>query len=474
MNIFWWICLTIYVVILIVYVRRILLDITEPPKTVAWLLVVLFLPVIGISIYRIIGRNIRKERFFKKRLQDRPEYLQKIGLVKMQTLQFIDAIQKNIRLIQLLEENTHTHIRIGNRVEVLQNGKKTFDNMFAALKKAKHHIHMDFYIIEAGKLTDDLIPILKDRNDHGVTIRIVYDHVGSWGLDRKLITAFRKAGVDLRVFMPLKPGKISKRLNYRNHRKIVVIDNNIGYTGGMNLSDKYIYGDSDLGFWRDTFIKIEGPGVVDLQRIFLQDWYLAKGKILKSELPLPQSYTENTPVQIVYAGPDSTFSSIMHQYFTIITDADKYVYISTPYFIPGKAIMVALCTSALSGVDVRMLLPFNSDSRWLKWSMMTFLQELLDAGVKIYLFREGFMHSKVIIADDNLVSVGTANMDERSFDSNFEVNVMIYDESTCLELKTDFFNDIKKSEELHKETFGDMEYRNQTMESFARLTSPLL
>ncbi len=229
-----------------------------------------------------------------------------------------------------------------------------------------------------------------------------------------------------------------------------------------------------LGMWRDTFVRIEGPAAADFEQIFRSDWYYAKGE--KYELNSKEEAPSKTgaPVQVIASGPDSNYKGIMHEYFTIINSASDYVYIVTPYFVPGEALMASLMTAALSGVDVQLMLPYDSDSRWMKWCMFTYLEELMKAGVRIFLFMDGFLHSKVIICDDIISSIGTANIDDRSFEANFEVNALIYDHNTALEIKRQYEHDKNHCEELELTTFGTRKDRNKLMEPIARLTSSIL
>ena len=467
------IILIIYFIIVAITGLRIILDVYDPAKSVSWLFVIIFIPVFGLILYRIIGRNVRKEKRFRKLLINHENQLKSFISLGSDYPKRVE-VTKNIRLIKLLESNGSSHLQSGNKIEVLQNGVATFDSLFLAIKQAKESIHLDFYIVESGKLLDKFLDLFEKKRQEGVTIRMVYDDVGSWSLDKRTIRRFVDIGVELKVFAPIRIFKIAHHLNYRNHRKIVIIDNKIAFTGGMNISDKYVEGDENLGFWRDTFVRVEGPSVKGLQRIFLIDWYISGGAHIDIGISNFQSNDEGIPVQIVSSGPDSSQSSILQQFFTMITDAQSYVYISTPYLIPDLSIITALKTSALSGVDVRLLLPSDSDSKILRWGMMSFLEELINAGTKVYLYNKGFMHSKVIIADDNMVSIGTANMDVRSFETNFEVNVMIYDTEVCKKLKQDFFNDIEDCIKLDKETYPKLPLRNKLMESLSRLLSPLL
>jgi cardiolipin synthase len=455
----------IYGIFLFITIRRILLDIKTPSKSLSWILVSIFIPVIGISIYQLIGTSIKKDSFFTNR--------KPVSSAKEVIFPHEFRSDKK-RLVELLYKNKSAALSFGNSVEVLRNGEETFNRILEEMKKAKSNIHLDFYIIESGKMLSEYLEVIKQKTKEGVKIRMVYDGFRSNNLNEAHRTILDSAGVEYKVFMPFNYFKSIRYINYRNHRKIITIDNQVAFTGGMNISDNYLNDNNSLGYWKDTFIMISGEAAKDLEYVFNCDWHYAGGDNYVIQDVNQESSEKGLPVQVISSGPDAEHKGILQQYFTMITDAEDYVYISTPYFIPGESILTALKTSALSGIDVRLMLPYQSDSRWLKWCMMTYLEELLDAGVVIYFFKSGFLHSKVMISDDIVSSVGSANVDERSFDTNFEVNAIVYDRATTLQLKEYFIEDISKCEILTKESFASREDRNKIMESIARLASPML
>lgn len=462
----WSVLLIIYGLILLYFLRKVLFQVKSPPKTLSWILVLILLPMIGILLYMIIGRSPKKDKLFEinKPFHNKANEIYREELIP----------KRKVRLAKLLHQNNSAALSYNNEVRVLNDGKETFADLLNTIKHAKHSIHLDYYIIEGGKLLDQLIDILEERIKQGVVVRLIYDGFGSFDLDSSYLIKLEDIGVQLANFMSFNIIEALSYINYRNHRKIAIIDNHIAYTGGLNISDKYFGSDQNSGVWRDTYVRVEGEAAQDFERVFYSDWLHAG----KQAYHLPEngasSSTLGSTVQIVSSGPDSEYKGILHEYFTIITDAEDYVYIVTPYFIPGNAILTALKTSALSDIDVRLMLPLKSDSRWLKWCMFTYLEELLAAGVRIYLYQERFLHSKIIISDDIVSSIGTANVDERSFDTNFEINAIIYDENACKELKDIFFDDINACEELSLSTFNNRADRNKLMESIARLTSPIL
>jgi len=458
--------ISIYSLLLFWTIFRIFINIKNPSKTLLWLFVVICIPIIGIVLFRIFGRSIKRDAYFNKRKPFNQTLENDIPDIMKQ--------HPKRRLIELLNKNRSSAFKPNNSVEVFTNGFKSFEAFFSALLQAKHHIHLEFYILEPGKNLDTIISIVEKKIKEGVEVRIIYDGFGSSDLSASYLAKLKSIGTYTAIYMPFLSNHKIKYINYRNHRKIVLIDNEVAFIGGMNISDKYINYDNKEGLWKDTLVKISGPSAHDIEHVFNCDWLNADGKPYKLTENLLDKTEIGSPVQVVSGGPDSEYMGILHQYFTIITDAEKYVYLITPYFVPTNTILTALVTSALSGIDVRIMLPYNSDSKWLKWCTFSFIEELLAAGVKIYLYHDGFLHGKVMISDDIISSVGSANVDERSFTSNFEINAIVYNRETTIQLKENFYDNLNYSEELTLADFKNRNDRNKIMESIARLTSPIL
>ena len=380
------------------------------------------------------------------------------------------------KLMTLLLNNSKALLTRYNRVEILNNGEETFPALFGALEQARKFIHLEYYIIAEGRLAIRLKEILLRKAKDGVEVRIIYDDVGSWGLSRGFIKELRQAGIQIYPFLPVRFHHFANKANYRNHRKIAVVDGEIGFVGGLNIADRYMDGVADIGIWRDTHLKVVGEAVTSLQVVFLIDWYFVRQELLldKNEyLPYMQA-DGNVIVQTVTSGPDSDWASIQQSYFTLINMAKRYVYISTPYFMPGETTLNALKTAAMSGVDVRILLPHKSDSWLTHWCTRSYVEELLDAGVKIYWYQKGINHSKVIVVDGIVASVGTANMDLRSFEQNFEVSMIVYDREVVKELAGDFVKDLRVSTEGAIQRWKFRSKREKVCESMARLFAPVL
>ena len=465
----------VFMVILVIQQRG------DPMKTIAWLLVVIFLPLIGIALYFFFGKNYRKEKIFsRKELADSKQI--KL-LAKYQpgaqpdTNYLPDAtIAAKAHIMKMLYNSDKVLLTAHNRVKILVNGKVTFEKIITELERAEHHIHLEYYIIDDDRIGNAVCNILIRKAKEGLEVRVIYDDVGCWSLNDKFIQSLKDAGVQIFPFMPVRFPFFTSKLNFRNHRKIIVIDGKVGFTGGLNIADRYISGSEELGPWRDTHLKIEGEAVYSLQSVFLLDWYFVSRRNLHDQdryFP-PVEVADRHLMQIVTSGPDSDWASIMQTFFSAIATAKSYIYISTPYFLPNESILTALRTASLSGVDVRMLLPEQGDAKLVHWSSFSYISQLLDAGVKVYLYRKGFTHSKLMMVDDAFCSIGTANMDIRSFDQNFEINALIYDHRITIAMRNIFMNDIKDLKHIN---INDWDQRSRWVvfrESVARLFSPLL
>ena len=408
--------LVLYSILAISLVIGLLLYGARPSKTLAWLLAIFTIPVGGILLYLLFGRNRRKRKLFVLK----KEYTKKFEKI---TSAPNGLSQSEEKIHQLIFNTTGFPISLSSHMEVLRDGKETFESIFDALERAKQQIHIQYYIFEDGVLAQKLLDLFERKIKQNVEVRLLYDGIGSYSLSRKYLKKLKSIGVEVEQFLPFRFGRFLSSLNYRNHRKIIVVDNNIGFTGGINISDKYLKGDPNLGKWHDTHIRLEGEAVAYLNRIFFIDWYLATGKSVveqqmsSSKERAGQSSIGNS-VQIVPSGPDDDFAIMEQVYFSIINQAKQYVYITNPYIIPNQAILQSLKTAALSGVDVRLLLSASTDIKVVDWCVQSYFEQYLEAGVKVYLYPHGFLHSKTLVSDDRITSIGTANLDDRSLHQN--------------------------------------------------------
>ncbi|MEN1761498.1 cardiolipin synthase [Anoxynatronum sibiricum] len=459
----------------------IVLENRNPSRTMTWLLILIFVPIFGIFLYLYLGQNHRKKRtFIKKRKQD---YRIIRRLLDNQifesdhgdlfTRRYNDVRGK---VLPLMINNGDAPLTANNRSRLLKSGETAFETMLEAIESASHHVHMEYFIIKESVIGRRFQQALIKKAREGVSVRLIYDAVGSWRLSRRFLDEMREAGVEVKPFLKVfYPVILAHRLNYRNHRKLLVVDGRMGFTGGFNIGDEYLGKSPELGYWRDTQVQIEGEAVYALQVIFLRDWYFVSGQEMDDKIYFPRrEHLGNQLIQVVSSGPDSLWASIHQGYFMAITTAMQRVYICTPYLVPDESILVALKTAALRGVDVRILLPGSPDHRTVFWASKSHFQELLEAGVRIFQYQKGFMHSKVVLVDDNFTSVGTTNMDIRSFDLNFEVNAFYYDEAITRQMSRDFFEDLTDSIEVSLEHHRQRPLIHRFKESAMRLLSPIL
>ena len=452
----------------------------DPLKTISWLLVIFLLPIAGIILYFFFGKNYRKEKIFSRK-----------GLIDLEQMrllsddQFVNLPNKDIflsekvrskmNIMRLLLKSSKSLLTEKNKVTVLQNGRETFDSIIEAIENAKHHIHLEYYIIDDDHIGNLIRKLLIKKVQEGVKVRFIYDDVGCWSLPKHFVDSMTDGGIEVYSFLPVRFPQLTNKINYRNHRKIVVVDGSIGFMGGLNIADRYLQGSEELGIWRDTHLRLEGEAVNSLQVIFLVDWYFVSDEIVKGEPYFPPNLVdEHHFVQITTSGPDSDWASIMQAYFAAISSAKSTIYISTPYFMPNEGIITALKTASLSGLDVRILLPARSDSKVVFWSSRSYVSELLEAGIRIYFYEKGFPHSKLLLVDGVLCSVGTANMDIRSFDQNFEVSALIYDEAITMDLQRSYLTDLQNSTEIILEEWEKRPKWDGVKESVAQIFSPLL
>ena len=476
-----YVLIALYVLTVVSVIINVILENRNPVRTLAWIIVLVAVPFIGFLFYLYFGVNYRKVKMFSMKGLGDMKWLQYMSEDQKQLIKKSELLHKREtaevrKLMTLLLNNSKALLTRYNKVEILNNGEETFPAIFEALRNAKRFIHLEYYIIEMGRLTSQLKDLLIEKAKAGVEVRVIYDDVGSWGLTRDFLRQLRNAGVQIYPFLPVRFHQFANKANYRNHRKIAVIDGEVGFVGGLNFADRYLDGVPKIGVWRDTHLKVEGEAVTSLQVIFLIDWYFVRQELLldKNEyLPYIQADGDML-VQAVTSGPDSDWASIQQAYFTLINMATRYVFISTPYFMPGETTLNSLKTAAMSGVDVRIMLPHKSDSLLTYWCSRSFVEELLEAGVKVYWYQKGINHSKVIIVDGIVSSVGTANMDIRSFEQNFEVSLILYDRELAKRLAGDFLKDLQSSAEVTIQHWKFRSRREKVYESVARLFAPVL
>lgn len=452
----------------------------NPTKTLSYIIVLVFFPFVGLLIYYLFGQEYRKNKIFKKKRVLNERVVQSIDdeleLNREEVKQVQAFLEDKIKLVKLLRTNDNEPLSLNNKVEIFKSGDDKFEALLKDIKRAEHHIHLEYYIVKDGKIGLKVLNALCEKAKAGLQVRLIYDDVGS-KISRSMKRKLTHAGVRHRAFMPVFFSKFTGKMNYRNHRKIAVIDGVIGYVGGVNISDEYVNQYRDKGYWRDTHSRIYGEAVKSLQVHFLSTWDFVSNENIASYKPLfpkVEDFKEKVAIQIAASGPDTDWANIMEVIFTAILTAQKYVYITTPYFVPNSEMLTAIQIAAKSGVDVRLIIPKKSDSWIVKHASNSYLKALLDAGVKIYKYHEGFIHAKTMVIDDVFCTIGTSNMDYRSFNINFEINSFMYDSVQSEILKSHFFEDLTQSTLIEYETFLNRSKFEKFKESYARLWSPLI
>lgn len=443
----------------------------NPIKTVAWILAVVFLPLIGIIWYAVFGQDTTKKYVISKRMYSK---LKKRPLDEMGTPVEYTVPDEHDNLVALLKNMDYNPLLGGNDVKLFTNGTDKFSQLFKDIANAKKHIHIEYYVLIDDALGLKLQKELIKKAKEGVEVRIIYDSFGSRKVKKRYFEDFRMAGIEAEPFLKLTWNALTSRLNYRTHRKIIVIDGQIGYVGGMNIADRYIDG-LNWGKWRDTHARIEGKGVQGLQSVFLIDWYFVSQTLITSRKYFPSlDNFGDAPMQIVNSGPLNDENELAHGITQAIYDAKKSVFIQTPYFLPPEGMLDALKAAAIRGVDVRVMMSERSDVPIVQLASKSYVKEMLKAGVKVYFYKEGFMHSKLMIFDNSLTLIGSANFDSRSFEQNFEVEAFIYDTKVTDEAIDIFAEDQRGAEEQFLKDWIKRSVSKRFIESIMRLFAPLL
>lgn len=471
-----WIFLLIYIMVIVSIIVTILMDNRQPAKTMAWVMVLLFVPVAGIILYIFFGQNTRKMRFISQRSLDQLSKRQMLEFVEQRELRMPDKFQSLVRLF------TNQSLALpfkDNEAEFYTDGYLFFPALLQAISRARHHIHLETYIFDDDPLGRLIADALIQKAKEGVEIRVIYDDVGCWRVPSAFFERMKKAGIDVCAFMPVKFPAFTSKVNYRNHRKVCVIDGIEGFTGGINIALRYVKGMRNGTLpWRDTHMRLRGSIVYALQRAFLVDWYFVDRTLVTNRKyypPMPWKISNDCLAQMVTSSPIAPWPDIMQGYVRILLEAKSYVYMESPYFLPTEPVLFAMRTAALAGVDVRLMVPRHSDSHLLEWASLSYVVETLASGVKIKLYEGGFNHSKLLVADDEVSTCGSTNIDFRSFENNFESNVFFYDRQMALRIKELYMADEAQSVDFNDvDTLRHRPYLHRLTESLFRLLAPLL
>lgn len=476
---FWvWFSL-VYLLSAIPVAIMIILEKRSPFKTAAWIQVLILLPILGVIFYLVFGQEYRKRKLFSRRGLKGLKELRRLSNEQIKQMHHSELVarnnlQKEAHIVHLLLKNSDSLFTTGNDLHLLKDGEQTFQEIFKAIETAQHHIHLEYYIFSDDKIGNRLKDLLIKKRREGVEVRIIIDDVGSWGLSQNFISALKKEGIEIFPFMQVRFPRFTSKVNYRNHRKILVVDGKQGFLGGINIADRCIDGLKGIGHWRDTHLHIMGDAVANLQIIFTADWFfVSKQNLYGHNYFPPFSKVEGAPVQIAASGPDYDWKSIQQAFFAAITGAREEVYVVTPYLMPPQELLTALKTSALSGTDVRIIIPEKSDASLSKWCSFSYVEELLEAGVRIFFYQGGFIHSKYMIIDDSFSTIGTSNFDFRSFETNFEANAFIYQKEFNTKLASLFSEDQNRSREIFLKEWQQRSSIFKFRESLAHIISPM-
>ncbi len=463
------------IIFAIVFVER-----RNPTVALAWVGVLLLFPYAGFVLYLLFGRHIYSERRFRLKGRDdlrvRSRIRRQTRALDERRIEFADPAADRFRpLMRLLLAEDRAVIWTQSRVEYEDRGEAHFAAMLEAIRSARHYIHMEYYIIRNDELGRRFIDALAERARDGVTVRLVYDAVGCARVGRHFFRPLTEAGGRAVPFFPGLLGIVNFRINFRNHRKILVVDGTVGFIGGYNIGVEYL-GEGPLGSWRDAHLRLEGDAVQSLQARFLMDWNYAAGDSLGLEDDLfPEPRGAGTVVcQVASSGPDTPKLTIKEGFLKLIASAAKTIEITTPYFVPDDSILDALRIAAVSGVQVRIMIPSKPDHMFVYWATLSYIGSLLDAGVRAYTYDRGFLHAKTCVVDGEACTVGTANWDVRSFKLNFETNAFIYDRGVCDELRRAFQRDLEHCTELTLERYAAQGRLIRAKESISRLLTPVL
>jgi len=464
----------VYVYTILTTIILLLMENRNPVKSIAWIVVLILVPIVGFVFYIFFGKNIRRQIVLSRRSLHKVKRNSTIIASDIEQISshILLPEQKNIATLALNSCDALAYEN--NEINIYTDGATLFEDIFNDLEKAKHHIHLEYYIFLDDEIGRKMVNALIRKVAEGLQVRVIIDDVGSWQMPKSTIREMQSHGIEVMSFLRVGLPFLSSKVNYRNHRKILIVDGKVGFTGGVNIADRYVKG-LEWGKWRDTHVRIEGPAVHGLQKTFLTDWYFVSWKLISNTVFYPElKKTGNSLVQIITSGPNTLWNSVMQVYFMAIVQAREYVYIQTPYFLPTENIITALQTAALGGVDVRIILPTRSDAKITLTSSYSYMDEMLKAGIKMYFYQPGFLHSKTIVIDDKMFTVGSTNMDFRSFEQNFEINALIFDPEIAVKMKKIFEQDLADSIRVNARTWKKRPVKVRLKESVARLFSPLL
>lgn len=470
----WFIFLVVilYFVIVITSVVLVLRENRNPIRALSWVIALIFLPGIGLIFYLFFGRSMRGEMLSQANRR-RLQHSVQTSRVKLQDTN-LNKEQKN--LVILGTQVGGYPLTYNNEINIFTDGPSKFESLKIDLNKAVRSIYLQYYIFLDDKIGSEISDILIRKAREGIDVKVIYDHVGSFSASNKFFKKMREGGVEVRPFFRVNFPQFANRINWRNHRKIVVIDEETGYIGGMNIADRYAYGQGPSSeVWRDTHFRVKGDIVESLTYSFFVDWnFQEKEPYIPSLQNTKEEQKNERGIQLVTGGPISKWDNLSLMFLKAITSAKRLIWIQTPYFLPTDALFNALQAAALSNIDVRIMMPAHTDSLLLHYASFSYITQCLAAGIKIYLYQPGMLHAKAMIIDDDLVTAGSTNFDFRSFENNFECNLFILDSEVNSKMRDIFYEDMKQCEKLQKEKWRKRPLSHRFLESLLRLVSPIL
>lgn len=472
------IVLAVYVCLVLHAVGNAMLQGREPAKTLAWTLVILTVPVVGLVLYYFFGQNLTHEYRRRRRLR-RGSISPKI--FSRFVRQGISELPPRYASLMLMEKRTCFALPYEMRdAEFFTAGADFFDSLVGDIARARHHVHLQFFIFADDETGNRLLSAMKEAAGRGVTVRLIYDHVGSWSTSGRFFRRMQRAGIQVQAYEPVHFRRLTHRVNYRNHRKLCIIDGRVGYVGGMNVADRYVHGDGRGGVWRDLMLRCEGTAVYGIQQVFLHDWYCCSREFLASPPYYPiltgvkGDGSGGVPVQMVSSEPFGRCHNIMMAYSFLFHNARERILIQTPYFMPTQSVLESLQAAAQRGVHVQVMVPARMRSRWMQSAVESYYGDVLEAGVEVYTYQPGFLHAKTVVIDDDFCAVGSVNMDYRSLLGTFEDCLFVYDTGISGILREDFLRARRDCRRVEPAIWRKRSLRRRVAEAFFRLFSPLM
>lgn len=464
--------ITLYVVVIISCIVVVLSENRNPIRSLAWFIALLALPIVGVVFYFFFGRSMKGHHLISRRSKRKILHNFDRHSADFTNLPLSDSERQLVRLVYSLN---HSPLTLNNELEIFTTGHAKFERLCEDLKSARKSIYLQYYIFSDDELGHLIADILMQKASEGVDVKVIYDHVGSFGAKSSFFRNMREAGVDTHPFFRVTFPQLANRINWRNHRKLTIIDNSIGYIGGMNIADRYVKGMRDGSEWRDTHFRVKGDIVQSLIFCFAVDWFFLKtpdrGLNLHAE---KVEISNNCGMQLLTDGPTNQWNNLALSFLKAISSARRSIFIQTPYFLPTDSLLNALEAASLANVDVRIMIPAKGDSRLLQLATYSYVTRCLKAGIKVYRYLPGMLHAKSMTIDDGFATAGSTNFDFRSFENNFEANLMIYDRDINARFRDIFFSDLKKCEKLKYSEWKSRPLPQRALESLVRLFAPIL